>query len=84
MEIMKVIFPKSDFQLLNCKTIVLFLKYNLKQYWKDFIIEKYSYTGDRKVKSFLWNDILKLRHTIQLSTTWLISNGESIRFWLHA
>ena len=50
--------------------------------WKNIIIEKYSYTGDKRVKSHLWNDILKLRSVVQGSISWQVGNGESVRFWL--
>ena len=50
--------------------------------WKQLIIEKYSYTGDRRVKSAFWADILKFRNCIQVSSVWQIGNGELVRFWL--
>lgn len=48
---------------------------------KDFMIEKYFQTGDMRVKSILWNDILKSRPILQVSTIWQIGNG-IVRLWL--
>lgn len=45
------------------------------------MIEKYFQTGDMRVKSILWNDILKSRPILQVSTIWQIGNG-IVRLWL--
>lgn len=50
--------------------------------WKQLLIEKYTITCDSRIRSALWNDILKVRPVMQVSSNWQVSNGHTVRFLL--
>ena len=64
------------------KWLVRFYDDKITGTWKKVLIEKYSCTGESRIASAFWKDILKDKALVEVSANWQAGNGLSIRFWL--